>query len=149
MLALVAGAGASAQQKSPKAACRPQGVWQLVEITVQGKAQPVTFQQRKLVTKGHWVWLAQALKRDTLPLTTPADSLGAFFLNGGAGTYGVVGNTYTETIDFFNDWRYEGKSLAAHCRMEGDRWYHSYDEADLAPAGAPHDTVVEVWRRVE
>ncbi len=148
-IVLVVGTGVSAQQKPARTSCRPQGVWELVEVTFQGKAQPLTFQQRKVVTKHNFMWLAQALKRDTLPLKTTADTLRAFFLDGGAGSYAVAGDTYTETIEFFNQPQFVGKTLAAHCRMVGDRWYHSFDSAVLSAPGAPHDTIHEVWRRVE
>ncbi len=150
VLALVGGTGVSAQQKAAKASCQPEGVWDRVSTTYQGKTEPVsTYQQRKVVTKGHFVWLQHDLKRDTLPLKTPLDSARAYALSGGAGTWTVVGDRYTETIEFFNDPQLIGKSLTARCHIEGDRWYHAFDMADLNPPGTPHDTIVEIWRRVE
>ncbi len=150
VLALVAGTGVSVRQQAAKASCQPEGVWDRVSTTYQGKTEQVTtYQQRKVVTKGHFLWLQQDLKRDTLRLKTPLDSARVYSLSGGAGTWSVVGDRYTEKIEFFDDPQLIGKPLTARCRMEGDRWYHMFDIADVNPPGTPHDTLVEVWRRVE
>ncbi len=136
-------------------ACRVQGVWERVATIQAGKRQEFTgARQRKVVTKKHFMWLTAATRRDTLPLRTALDSARFYAIQGGSGTYNVVGHKYTEHIDLFVDQRLEGKSLPTSCRIEGNRWYHTYLPSDidtpLAGAGpASTDSTTEIWRRVE
>jgi hypothetical protein len=128
------------------------GVWQLESVTNNGKDQPLKgATQMKIVTQRHWMWIGQDAKRDTLPLKTLADTLRYYSLGGGAGTYTATGNQYVEHIDFFNDPSWLGKPWPAMCRVEGNRWYHSFP-FPFDSAGVPRDSMahyVEVWRRVE
>lgn len=135
--------------------CRVQGVWERVATIQTGKRQEYTgARQRKVVTKKHFMWLAEATRRDTLPLRTALDSARFYGIQGGSGTYKVVGHKYTEHIDLFSDPGLEGKSLTTSCRIEGNRWYHTYLASDidtpLAGAGrSSTDSTTEIWRRVE
>ena len=135
-------------------ACKLQGVWERVATIQAGKRTEFTgAKQRKLVTKKHFMWLADATRRDTLPLRTPLDSALFYAINGGSGTYDVSGHKYTEHIDLFVDPRLEGKTLTASCRVEGNRWYHVFRASDIdsqAPGTtASPDSTTEIWRRVE
>ena len=63
---------------------------------------------------------------NTLPLKSEIDTLRAYRIAGGAGTYSTRGTSYTEHLDYFFDPSWVGTSFRAICRIEGDRWYHSY-----------------------
>jgi hypothetical protein len=123
------------------------GTWELTGVTVDGKAQLTTGQQRKIVTGKHFIWIRQASRRDTLPLNTRADTLLYYNVAGGSGTYTVAGDSYVEHIDYFIDPAYLGKDWKATCRTEQDQWIHSYTQAGAA--GAPPFEVVESWKRLE
>lgn len=132
--------------------CRVQGVWERVATLQSGKRQEYTgARQRKVVTKKHHMWLNSEARRDTLPLRTLADTLNFYWVSGGSGTYEIAGSRYTEHLDMFSDPRLEGKSLKASCRVDGNRWYHTFRPSDLdSPApGQATDSITEVWRRVE
>ena len=136
-------------------ACRVQGVWEMVATIQAGKRTEFTgAREWKIVTKKHWMWLAGATRRDTLPLRTALDSARYYAIGGGSGTYEVSGHRYTEHIDLFVDPRLEGKSLTTSCRMDGKLWYHTYlaSDIDTPLAGAARmstDSTTEIWRRVE
>ena len=140
---------------SAPAACKVQGVWEMTAQIQSGKRTEFTgAREWKLVTKKHWMWLAGATRRDTLPLKTPLDTARYYAISGGAGTYDVSGHRYTEHIGLFVDPSFEGKSLTASCRIEGNRWYHTWRVGDLGtpPAGSTMqaaDSITEIWRRVE
>ncbi len=145
---VVAGAASSMHT----AGCRVQGVWELESTSNNGKDQPLNgHRQIKIVTQHHFMWIGQDPRRDTLPLRTQADTLRRYSLDGGAGTYSATGNSYIEQIEVFNDPTYLGKPWNATCRVQGDRWYHSWS-FPLDTTGVPRDSiahVVEVWRKVE
>ncbi len=135
-------------------ACRVQGVWDLVASVQAGKRTEFTGAlQRKIVTKKHWMWLAGSSRRDTLPMRTALDTANYYSIGGGAGTYNVSGNHYTEHIEFFVDPKLQGKSLTASCRVAGNQWFHTYLPSDLStgPSATPmsRDSVTEIFRRVE
>ena len=139
---------------SAPAACKVQGVWERVATIQKGKRTEFTgSKQFKLVTRTHYMWLAEATRRDTLPLRTALDSATFYSIGGGYGTYQVAGHKYTEHLDLFVDPRLEGKTLTASCRVEGNRWYHVFRASDLdTPAAgttASPDSTTEIWRRVE
>ncbi len=144
---------------SPSAAaaaapCRIQGAWERVATIQASKRTEFTgARQTKFVGKKHYMWLAGETRRDTLPLRTVADTARFYAMSGGFGTYELVGDHYTEHLDVFVDPKLEGKTLKASCRVDGNRWYHTFLESDLAAsvAGRPPvtDSVTEVWRRVE
>jgi hypothetical protein len=133
-------------------ACRLNGVWDHV-ATIQAKKRTAFSGgiQRKMLTNKNFMWAFLESRRDTLPQKTAADSARYFGMSGGAGRYDVVGNKYTEHLDMFVDPAFEGKSLTATCRVEGNTWYHTFllsDLGDTTLAGR-RDSVTEVWRRVE
>lgn len=135
-------------------ACKVQGVWEMTAQIQAGKRTEFTgAREWKLVTKKHWMWLGEATRRDTLPLKTPLDSARYTAIGGGAGTYDVSGHKYTEHIDLFVDPKFEGKSLSAACRTEGNMWYHTWRIGDLDAPGVVNpqaaDSTTEIWRRVE
>ena len=149
-VAAIVFAGATLRTRATDSAtCNIQGVWDLVNVTVGDRKEPVAgWKQRKVVTARHFMWVAQAERRDTLPLRTALDSMRVGMVGAGAGSYTLNDSTYTETIEFFNDPAFIGKPWPATCRTVGDRWYHSFTQ----PARTGPDSgarVVEEWRRVE
>lgn len=145
---LAASAGAqdsTAASGAAGRACAVEGAWDLVSLTANGKAESMDgWRQRKLVAHGQHMWIAQAEKRDTLPLRTAADSLRRFMIGGGGGAYSVSGDTYTEQLEFFFDPQLVGRSVTAKCRIEGDHWYHDFEIV----ANGQTTRTSEVWRRV-
>ena len=139
-----------AQAKPGAPACRVEGVWELVSTTYNGQEMPRPgYSQRKVVARGHFMWLGEDAGRDTIPLRTASDSLRAFRVAGGAGTYTLAGNVYTERLEYFYDGRLVGHSVQATCRTEGDRWYHSFTPPTMSTAGSePSARLEEVWRRI-
>jgi hypothetical protein len=120
-----------------------EGVWELVSTTTAaGQDQPLNgYRQRKMLSRGHFMWLGADAKRDTIGLRTLTDSLRTYQMSGGTGTYALAGNTYTEHLDLFVVPTMEGQSFPALCRTAGNRWYHSY------PPDSARKTVEE-WRRI-
>jgi hypothetical protein len=139
-----------ANLSATSAACPVRGVWELVSVSVDGKDQPLAIRQWKVVTGRHFMWLAQAGRRDTLPLQTQLDTLRVYRLDGGAGTYTTSGDNYVENIDLFVDPSWIGTSFRAKCRIEGGQWIHSFNfPNDTTVARGPYQRIVEVWRRIE
>lgn len=148
-IAFVSGAIAA---DSPKPACAVTGVWELESVMQNGKAVPPSgFRQRKVVTKHHWMWVGQSAHRDTLPLRSAIDTLRRNELGGGAGTWTLAGNAYTEHIEYFNDPGWIGKDWKATCRVDGGRWYHSFEVPATSDTSgsAARNAIVEEWRRIE
>jgi len=147
-LLLVSALGLVSQSSATAAtaSCSVIGTWELTGITVDGKAVAAPGQQRKIVTAGHFMWINQATRRDTLPLKTRADSLAYSSVGGGSGTYRLQGNSYVEHIDYFNDPAYLGKDWKATCRTDKNHWVHSYTLPGAS--GAAPQAVIETWRRV-
>ena len=148
-LLLVAALGLASQSSATAAtvSCSVVGTWELTGITVNGKAIASPGQQRKIVTAGHFMWLNQATRRDTLPLKTLVDTLMAYRVGGGSGTYLLKGDSYVEHIDYFVDPAFIGKDWKATCRTEKNHWVHSYTQPSAA--GEAPQAVVEDWRRLE
>src|SRR5437773_8837203 len=70
------------------AGCQVRGVWELVSVSRNGKDQPLAgYRGMKVLTDRHFMFVGQAAKRDTLPLKTETDTLRAYQMSGGAGTY--------------------------------------------------------------
>jgi hypothetical protein len=131
-------------------ACKVQGVWERVATIAAGKRTEFTgARQVKVVTKKHFTWVEAANHRDTIPLRTTLDSLRYYEMAGGYGTYDVSGHAYTEHINLFVNPKSEGQSFTAGCRVDGNRWYHTYRASDLDGPSASRDSTTEVWRRVE
>jgi hypothetical protein len=152
------GRGAGAQRagaprpagRGPAAACQVEGVWELVSVADSGRPREMPgYRQRKVVARGHFMWLGEPGRRDTVVARTAADSLRRYQMSGGSGTYTLAGNTYTELLDYFVDPAMRGQRFPALCRTEGDRWYHTYPPPTGASAANndPPQTL-EVWRRI-
>jgi len=108
-------------------AVKLQGTWELVSQKEDGKDHPISGRQIKLVTPTHYAWFRQDKKQleELLAKRTQHDSISAYQDAFGAGTYKVVGNTYTETTEFFYAPQYIGTSLAFEFKLDGDLWYTS------------------------
>jgi hypothetical protein len=153
--AAVLGAGrASAQTPSrpraaSQAACQVEGVWEQVFLAFDDREMGLGSRPaRKIVARGHWIWIGADARRDTLPLRTAADSLRATRIFGGAGTYTTTDSTFTQHIDYFFDPGAEGATLVASCRTEGERWYYAFTTAGVPGMGGWPRRVSEVWRRL-
>lgn len=135
----------------PDAGCQVRGVWELVSVSQNGKDQPLAGSRAmKVLADRHFMFVGQAAKRDTLPLKTAMDTLRAYQISGGAGTYTTSGTTYIEHLDLFVIPSWIGTSFRATCRIEGDLWYHSFtDPNDTTVGPGPYQHFVEVWRRLE
>ena len=149
-LLLVSALGLASQSSAIAATanCSVVGTWELTGITVDGKAIASPGQQRKIVTAGHFMWINQATRRDTLPLKTLVDTLMAYRIGGGSGTYRLKGDSYVEHIDYFVNPAFIGKDWKATCRTDKTHWVHSYTTQPSA-AGEVAKAVVENWRRIE
>ena len=133
------------------AGCPLRGVWELVSVSQNGKDQPLAGSRAmKVLTDRHFMFIGQAARRDTLPLKTAMDTLRAYQISGGAGTYTTSGTTYIEHLDIFVIPSWIGTSFRATCRIEGDLWYHSFtDPSDTTAGPGPYQQFIEVWRRLE
>jgi hypothetical protein len=132
--------------------CRVQGVWKLVRVTVNGTRPDTTsFQQRKIMTKNHFMWVNQDARRDTLPLKTYRDTVRRLSNAGGSGTYRVSGSTLIEHIDLFPDPTWAGRDFRATCETDANRWVHTWisDPYTDSTGRSRRDTVGETYRREE
>ena len=136
---------------SAQAPCRVQGVWKLEREERNGKTDPPSFTQRKIMTKRHFMWASAENRRDTLPLKTFRDSVRYFSDAGGSGTYRVSGSNLTETIDIFPDPTWNGRDFRATCRTTAKQWFHGYvtEPYNDSTGRSRRDTVMEVYSRVE
>jgi hypothetical protein len=124
-------------------------VWALDSVITDGKVESqVGRKQMKVITATHYAWMSQ--EGGAMPLATPADSLAAYRTRGsGAGTYRVTDSTYIETLDLFYDPRQIGREVEITCRVDGNRWDHSFDWS-VVENGKPKTVhTQEIWRRVE
>jgi hypothetical protein len=104
----------------------------------------------KVLTDRHFMFVGQAARRDTLPLKTAMDTLRAYQISGGAGSYTTSGTAYTEHLDLFVIPSWVGTAFRATCRIEGGLWYHSFTDPNDTTAGpGPYQHLIEVWRRLE
>jgi len=144
-------AGATARAAPRPPTCRVDGTWELASVSVDGKERALSgYQQRKILTGGHFMWLGQAARRDTILRRTVADSLRATTVLGGSGSYTVSGSAYTERLDYFYDPNGIGQTVPATCRVDGEYWYHSFTTPfdSLSVPADKRQHIVEVWRRV-
>jgi hypothetical protein len=133
------------------AACRVQGVWRLERSVTNGKPDSTSVQQRKIMTKNHFMWVAQESRRDTLPLKTYRDSVRYSRDVGGYGTYKVSGSTLTEHIEIFPTLRWVGTDFPATCKTDKDHWVHTWmsDVYKDSTGRSRRDTTSEYYRRDE
>ena len=139
-----------APSASAQTACRLEGVWQLVSGKADGQAYPASTRSIKIITKGHFAVLSEEA-RGVQELKTANDSLQAFRTMGaGGGTYKLQGTTYTETLDYFADPAYAGRSVSFTCRTEGDRFFQTGSFPVFENGKKVRDIKLdEVWRRIE
>ena len=134
----------------PASPCNVIGTWELVSVSSEGGTN-TGLDERKIVTRRHFMWIAQDARRDTLPNATAIDSLRINRVDGGSGTWKLVGNSYVEQIDMFSDRSWVKTDFKATCRTTANHWTHTYMPA--APANSMHAgqkvQVVEEWKRVE
>ena len=132
------------------APCNVIGTWELVSVTSEGGTN-TGLDERKVVTRRHFMWIAQDARRDTLPDATALDSSRINRVDGGSGTWTLSGNSYVEHIDMFSDPSWVKTDFKATCRTTANHWTHTYMVA--APPNSVHAgqkvQVVEEWRRVE
>ncbi len=111
-----------AQQKN-----KIEGVWQALSQKMDGQETLTSGTIVKYITSKHCIWIYQD-KAKCLSLfgdkTASAMAYNQAF-GAGAGTYKLVGNSYTETIEYFVDPNYIGLSVAFTTRVNGDRLYQS------------------------
>jgi hypothetical protein len=130
--------------------CKLEGVWQLVSGSEDGKPYPAGAREMKVITKGHFAFVYQ-VPGGPKDLKAVADSLAAYRTSGsGGGTYTLQGTSYTETLEYFSDPSYVGKSLVFTCRTEGDRFFQSGMFPRYQAGKKIRDSKLEeVWRRIE
>lgn len=153
LLLVISGSVAATLHNSDPAPpdCKVQGVWQLRRVVTNGKVDSTSAQQRKIMTKNHFMWVAQESRRDTLPLKTARDSARVLNDAGGYGTYTVSGSNLTEKIELFPDHRWIGRDWKALCRTERGQWIHTWysDPYNDSTGRSRRDTVVEYYTRLE
>ena len=141
---------AFAQQKSSIV-----GVWRMLSQKVDGKEVfTASVTDMKYITAKHWIFISQdkaktmaalANKSKGDPVKAYQDAFGA-----GAGTYKLVGNTYTETVEQFPDPAYIGMSISFTVKVEGNRFYQSGKFPIIENGKKVRDGLLEeVYERVE
>jgi hypothetical protein len=138
-------------RRGPPVGCPVQGVWDLIARTIDGKDVPLNgSRERKVVTARHFMWVAHAGGRDTLPMETELERLRALKFEGGAGTYSTSGSTYIEYNELYDNAREIGTSFRATCRVTGSRWEHIFTiPNDTTKSAGQILHFVQVYRRVE
>lgn len=112
----------TAQQKPSETGGELFGTWKLVS-TKYGDAKeftkyPETSMRLKLINKTHFTWLEVDDKKKVLASA--------------GGRYSLVGNVYTETIDFAGEGMdaYVGKPQKFTIKIEGDKLFQSGELSD-------------------
>jgi hypothetical protein len=129
-----------------------QGAWELVSQKEDGKDHPISGRQIKLLAGTHYAWIRQDKKllEEALARRTQRDSISAYQDAFGAGTYKVVGNTYTETTEFFYAPQYIGTSLEFKFKIDGDLWYTSGHFSHFEGGKKINEVLLEqVFKRIE
>ncbi|MGA9407484.1 MAG: hypothetical protein WBW71_10165 [Bacteroidota bacterium] len=129
-----------------------QGTWELVSQKEDGKDHPISGRQIKLVTGTHYAWVRQDKKHieELLAKGNQRDSISAFEDTFGAGTYKIVGDTYTETTEFFYAPQYIGTSLVFTFKLDGDLWYTSGHLSHYENGKKIDDILLEqVFKRID
>jgi hypothetical protein len=137
-------------QQTPKI----EGVWRMISGKEDGKERLTSGTDIKYITAKHWIWIYQdkaktiaalAKKSQGDPLKAYQDAFGA-----GAGTYKLVGNNYTETIEQFMWTEYIGLSLNFTIKVEGNRLYQSGKFPYFENGKKTKDVLLEeVYERIE
>ena len=120
--------------------CDVEGVWELVEMRVDGVDVSTRWQSRKVLTDGKW-------ELASTPTASGVESGEAQILRG-AGSYSVNGDIYVEHVTQFHDPRMVGDSNTFTCQIIGDHWYSEGTLRYLSDASRSYN-LYEVWRRGE
>ena len=131
-----------------------EGVWQALSQKMDGKETLTAGKDVKYITAKHWIWVYQDKGKclSLLAKKTQRDSIAAYYdaFGAGAGTYKLVGNTYTETIEYFSDPSYVGLSISFTVKVEGDKLYQSGKYPVLEGGKKVKDVQLEeVYKRIE
>ena len=128
------------------------GAWELISQKFNGR-ESLSGRQIKLITDKHWAWVAQdtSAMSALLAKTTTRDSLRASYeIGGGAGSYTLMGNIYTEPIEFFPSLSYIGTSIPFTVKIEGDRLFQSGTLPSLGTDGNGKGVLLEeVYTKLE
>ena len=123
----------SAQQDTAKSP--HQGTWKLMSLKYGDAKEfsdfPASQQRLKLITDTHFTWIQY-------------DTTGKQVQSAAGGPYSLVGNVYTETIEFAGQGMtaYLGGKHAFTIRVDGDKFFLSGQLAD-----GLH--IEEIWHRVK
>ncbi len=139
----------SAQQK-----IKIQGVWEIVSVKTDGKEEPIIGRQLKTITRTRFTWIYQDKDKaiSLLAKKTHEDSLMAAAepFGAGAGSYKLVANTYTETIELFHNPSYIGLSIDFTVKVEGDRMFQTGKFPVLENGKKVREILLEeVYKRIE
>jgi hypothetical protein len=131
-----------------------EGVWQSLSQKMDGKEVLTSGKDVKYITAKHWIWIYLDKEKlvSLLAKKTQRDSISAYYdaFGAGAGTYTLVGNTYTETVEYNPEPNYIGLSLPFTVKVVGDRLYQS-GKLPVFEAGKKVKDVQwdEVYKRIE
>lgn len=128
--------------------CSLQGTWRLESVRFvrnaadTGRAVPVEGLQLKVINATHFAYIRQLGDSQTVDFSGRKAAVVGSRVTGGAGTYTLSGNDYTEHIQIAEPRGIVGINNKAKCTVKGDRWLHSFD----LPNG--EGGFREVYRRV-
>jgi hypothetical protein len=112
--------GCTAERKS-----QLEGTWELVDAkhTPDPAFKLAEWRQTKVITRTHWVFLAQKKDRQMFSgAGTDAEWLNAArSFEAGGGTYTLAGDTYTEHIQYFSLPNFVNVSIPYKIKCEGDQ----------------------------
>lgn len=130
-----------------------EGVWEMTSAKHDGKEVPLIGRQLKTITKTRWIWIYQDRKEaaSLFAKKTHEDSLMAYLsLGAGAGTYKLVGSTYIETPDFFQELEYIGIPIEFTVKLEGDKMFQAGKLPVFDEGKKVREVLLEeVYKRIE
>ena len=136
---------------------RLEGVWEFVSAKITSpdttmQIEPSNWTQTKVITKSHWVFVAQVPNRAKISgARSDAELISmarTFF--GGGGTYSLEGDTYTETVQYFSNPNYLSASLSWKIEIKGDQLIQSGTYPAKSIGLEEHDVeLYEVYKRIE
>jgi hypothetical protein len=130
------------------------GVWQSLSQKMDGKEVLTSGKDVKYITAKHWIWIYLDKEKlvSLLGKKTQRDSISAYYdaFGAGAGTYTLVGNIYTETVEYNPEPNYIGLSFPFTVKVVGDRLYQS-GKLPIFEGGKKVKDVQwdEVYKRIE
>jgi hypothetical protein len=127
----------------------------MISQKVDGKEElTASTRQMKYITARHWIYINQDKDKimAVLAKKIQGDPIQAYrdAFDAGAGTYKLVGNTYTETLEQGADPAYSGMAISFTVKVEGNRFYQSGKFPVLENGKKIRDILLEeVYERVE